>query len=57
MCKLVDDSNTPLNKTVEILLESVLAEETTDGTGCDNMSCIIVRIKSWLIILKLIIFY
>ena len=33
------------DKTVEDLLDQLIAKETQDGLGCDNMSCILVRFK------------
>lgn len=46
LCNQIKKSKEPLDKTCENLLDSVLAEETTEGTGCDNMSCIIIKINN-----------
>lgn len=43
LCHFIDESKDGLDKTVENLLDSVLAPNTNEGTGCDNMSCIIVK--------------
>lgn len=45
LCKFIDESTEPLTTIVEKLLDSVLAEDTSEGTGCDNMSCIIVKMN------------
>lgn len=46
LCKLIRESKEPLSTTAENLLNKALAEDTTEGTGCDNMSCIIIKIHS-----------
>ena len=45
LCKQIDESKEPLSTTVESLLDSVLAQDTSEGTGCDNMSCIIIKMN------------
>lgn len=39
----IQKSQLPLKDTTEKLLDKLLAKDTTEGTGCDNMSCIIVK--------------
>ena len=34
-----------LDKIVEDLLDQLIAKETQDGLGCDNMSCILIKFK------------
>lgn len=41
--EFIQKSQTPLDNTAETLLDKLIAEDTSDGTGCDNMSCIIVK--------------
>lgn len=33
------------DKISEYLLDQLIAKETSDGTGCDNMSCILIKFK------------
>ena len=37
----------PLNKIVEDLLNMFLAKDTSDGTGCDNMTAIVISLKPY----------
>lgn len=39
----IEKSQLPLKETAENLLDKLIAKDTTEGTGCDNMSCIIVK--------------
>ena len=48
ICKIGKEkmnNNMSIEKVVEDLLDQLIAKETQDGLGCDNMSCIIVRFK------------
>lgn len=36
-----------LNKIVEDLLNMFLAKDTSDGTGCDNMTAIVISLKPY----------
>jgi serine/threonine protein phosphatase PrpC len=38
-------TNKPLNVVIENLLDFLLAKDTREGIGCDNMSAIIVMLK------------
>lgn len=40
-----DNSPKNLEKTVEELLDKLIAPDTTIGTGCDNMSAVLVVLK------------
>ena len=35
-----------IDKIVEDLLDKLIAKETIDGVGCDNMSAVLVRFKN-----------
>lgn len=41
----MDKEKMEVDKTIEFLLDQLVAKETTEGIGCDNMSCILVRFK------------
>jgi len=38
-------STSPTSKIVEELLDNILAPDTTNGIGCDNMTCLIVALR------------
>ena len=35
----------PLSKVLEELLDKLIAKDTTEGVGCDNMSAVLVEFK------------
>lgn len=43
--KHIDDPEMPMTKLAETLLDKMIATETSEGVGCDNMSVTIVHIK------------
>lgn len=45
LCNLIDQSKLGFKETGEDLLNKALAPNTDEGLGCDNMSCIIVKMK------------
>ena len=40
-----EKEDTLKEKITEHLLDKLIAKETSDGTGCDNMSCILIKFK------------
>lgn len=48
ICKEIDEmlsKDTPIKEVVETMLDRMVAPDTSDGIGCDNLSLTIVRIK------------
>ena len=48
ICKEIEDMNnssTPLRTVVEQMLDKMIAPDTSDGIGCDNLSLTIIKIK------------
>lgn len=48
ICKEIEDmlqKDTPIKDVVENMLDKMVAPDTSDGIGCDNLSLTIVRIK------------
>eukprot|EP01017_Pseudomicrothorax_dubius_P024969 TRINITY_DN265_c0_g1_i1.p1 TRINITY_DN265_c0_g1~~TRINITY_DN265_c0_g1_i1.p1 ORF type:complete len:306 (-),score=84.30 TRINITY_DN265_c0_g1_i1:232-1149(-) len=43
--KLIKDNQDDLRKSVEDLLEKMVAPDTSTGLGCDNMTCILIKLK------------
>lgn len=43
--KIKDATPQKLQETAEELLEKVIAKDTSEGTGCDNMTSIIIQFK------------
>lgn len=41
----IDSADTKLTSAVEDLLEEIVAKDTSEGIGCDNMSCILIVFK------------
>lgn len=41
----MEEQDLEKDKIVENLLDELIAKETSEGTGCDNMSCILVKFK------------
>lgn len=42
---LVSNPSVKLSSVVEDLLDKLIAKETIDGVGCDNMSAILIKLK------------
>lgn len=45
LVKKMEGQNLEYQKIVENLLDQLIASETSNGTGCDNMSCILIKFK------------
>lgn len=48
ICKEIEEMNanqTPLKNVVEHMLDKMIAPDTSDGIGCDNLSLTIIKIK------------
>jgi len=43
--KRLDEKNSDLKKILEELLDDILAPDTSNGTGCDNMTTILLIFK------------
>lgn len=39
------DAGTPITTAAEELLDSLVAKDTSEGVGCDNMTCVVVQFK------------
>lgn len=43
--RLISNPSVKLSSVVEDLLDKLIAKETIDGVGCDNMSAILIKLK------------